>query len=104
MDTYFVKANSKVLKQDLKDIPHLSELYEGILDILRNDPFDLEGVFSWHYLTGTLEGYRAIEIGDTYTECYRLIYRILPLISRVEVISFNYHDQAYNYAIQRLNL
>ncbi len=104
MDTFFVKTNAKVYTQDLKDIPHLVSLFEDICLILAKDPYNLEGLFLWHYLTSTLEGYRSIELDISYTECYRLVYRILPLIYRVEVISFNYHDQAYNYAINRLNL
>jgi hypothetical protein len=89
------------LHQDLQteDLPLLpDELREDFIQyqrVLKLDPYKTRGIPS-HDLRGDLKNHRAIEI-DCNGFSYRLVYRVYesPSPKRVQIISFDEHDLAY---------
>ncbi|WP_437173311.1 hypothetical protein [Crocosphaera sp.] len=79
----------------------LKEDFSKYQQVLSLDPYETRGVPS-HSLTGTLTGYRALEIDENGVS-YRLVYRIYekPAPKRVFILSFAEHDLAYEKAKKR---
>lgn len=102
-DKYYVWEHTKFRQQDLKELdPELLNYYlEVIRPLLEEDPLNLGGLFSSHYLRPPLQGWRALELewdNNGYLECYRLVFRV---DRRVTVIAFALHDAAYDRCIQQ---
>jgi len=85
---------SKDLQQDFDEV---------YLDLLSADPYTCCGVIPSHDLERELKGFRALEIDDC-GEVYRLVYQITDVGNNrsVEIISFDFHDPAYDKAKDRV--
>ncbi len=99
---YQIKLHKLFSQEDLLILPvELQEDFSKYQQVLSLDPYETRGVPS-HSLTGTLRGYRALEI-DGNGVSYRLVYRIYekPAPKRVFILSFAEHDLAYEKAKER---
>ena len=106
MDTpeYFVKAHPLVEKEDLPNIPSTlrQDFDDIILTVLKVDPYELGGKMKGHVLRRPpLAGFRTIDLTLSRIS-YRLVYRIIESVKRVEVFSFDYHKPAYHKAEERV--
>lgn len=101
---YQVKVQPFVSSEDLPALPEdiQAQLQATYSEVLATDPYRCRGYPS-HDLRGRLSGCRALEI-DWGGMAYRLVYRIYnsPAPRRVEVVSIDEHDSAYEKAIARI--
>ncbi len=101
---YLVQLQHRVRTEDLPALPDglVAEFWDTYAYVLTVDPKGCSGYPS-HDLRGRLTGYRALEI-DFEDTPYRLVYRVCdsPAPKRVEVVSFDVHDSAYEKAVERL--
>lgn len=97
---YLLQVHPLVISEDLPILPMILRIdFEGLFKpILQSSP-DSGGILSCHKLRGNLRDYHALEILFDDAE-YRLVYRIFekPTPKRVRVISFDFHDPAYEKA------
>jgi mRNA interferase RelE/StbE len=100
-----VKVHRLVYSQDLPNLPEkLREDFEAIyIKVLKVDPYNRRGL-KGHDLNPNreLSGFKTFDIyylGDSY----RIVYKIddSPKIMRVDIISFDFHDPAYDKATDR---
>ena len=99
---YQIKLHKLFSQEDLSSLPSkLTEDFSKYQQVLSLDPYQTRGIPS-HNLTGTLKGYRALEIDENGVS-YRLVYRIYekPAPKRVFILSFAEHDLAYEKAKER---
>ena len=105
MDTstnYFVKAHSRIQKEDLPNLPEkLQKDFETFKKVLAVDPENRRGL-DGHDLTRELTGCKTIDV-IYLEEHYRLVYKIDndPERMRVNILSFDRHDSAYDKAKNR---
>ena len=106
MDTreYFVKVHPLVEKEDLPCIPFFlrRDFKNYFLVLLETDPSELRGEQKGHILERSpLAGFRTIDLTLDRIS-YRLVYKIMENVKRVEVFSFDYHKPAYHKAEERV--
>lgn len=106
LSEFFVRVHQQVYKQDIPNLPDkLQEDFENIFKkVLKVDPYNRRGL-KGHDLDPRreLSGCKTFDI--TYLgDSYRIIYKIndLPRIMSVDVLSFDFHDSAYDKAADRI--
>lgn len=108
MDTlseFFVKVHQQVYKQDIPNLPEqLQQDFERISKkILKVDPYNRRGLKD-HDLDPKRElaGCKTFDI-NYMGDVYRIVYKIndLPKVMRVDILSFDFHDAAYDKAAGR---
>lgn len=107
MDTtskFQVRIHPLVKKQDLPRLPRelRQDFYEIFVLVLETDPYECNGL-PCHTLARELAGWRTMDI-DECGVAYRLVYKISdssPKSMRVDIVSFDIHDPAYDKAKER---
>jgi mRNA interferase RelE/StbE len=106
LSEFFVKVHRQFYKQDIPNLPdELQENFESIFkQVLKIDPYNRRGL-KGHDLDPRRElaGCKTFDINYLGDE-YRIIYKIndSPGVMRVDVLSFDFHDSAYDKAANRL--
>jgi mRNA interferase RelE/StbE len=106
LSDFFVRIHQQVYKQDIPNLPdQLQDDFESIFKkILKVDPYNRRGL-KGHDLDPKreLSGCKTFDINYLGDE-YRIVYKIndSPNVMKVDILSFDFHDPAYDKASNRL--
>jgi mRNA interferase RelE/StbE len=106
LSDFFVRIHQQVYKQDIPNLPdQLQDDFESIFKkILKVDPYNRRGL-KGHDLDPKreLSGCKTFDINYLGYE-YRIVYKIndSPNVMKVDILSFDFHDPAYDKASNRL--